>query len=70
LGAGVASYSTSDYKENALSGVTPRVSPALQMIRATILLIKAGAGIDYALQENLSLNGRMQLYELWNNSYR
>lgn len=56
LGAGVASYYASDYKEYALSTVTPRVSPGFGSHSGNNFAYELGVGIDYALRENLTMN--------------
>jgi opacity protein-like surface antigen len=56
VGAGVASYGTSDYSEQALTGVTPRVSPGFADNSGNNFAYQLGIGIDYAVQENLLIN--------------
>jgi opacity protein-like surface antigen len=56
LGAGAANYGTSDYTEQASSGVTPRVNPAFGNTSGNNFAYQLGAGVDYAVRENLVIN--------------
>jgi len=56
VGAGIANYSTSNYSEQALSNVTPRVSPGFGGNSGNNFTYQFGIGIDYAIQENLLIN--------------
>jgi opacity protein-like surface antigen len=56
LGAGIATYNTSNYSEQALSGVTPRVSPGFSSSAGNNFTYQFGIGVDYALRENLWVN--------------
>ncbi len=56
LGAGVADCSTSDYSEQALINVTPRVNPGFENNSSNNFAYQLGVGIDYAIQENLLVN--------------
>lgn len=56
LGVGFNYYSASDYTEVAYGGVTPRVSPGFQSNSGFNFAYNLGAGIDYALTDNVWLN--------------
>lgn len=55
VGAGIASYGTSNYSESALSGVTPRVSPAFSVDSGNNFAYQLGLGIDYAIWGQFSV---------------
>ena len=55
-GVGLTNYSTSEYTEQALSGVTPRVSPAYGSNSGNNFSYLLGVGLDYAILENLWIN--------------
>lgn len=56
VGLGAANYSATDYSEQAVSGVTPRVNPAFGSNSGTNFSSRIGAGIDYAMFKNVWLN--------------
>ena len=56
VGAGVANYQTSGYSEQALSNVTPRVSPGFSNNSGNNFAYLLGLGIDYILRENIRIN--------------
>lgn len=56
LSAGVAHFQTSDYKERALSDVTPRVNPGFNGTSGNNFAYQLGVGFDYALRKNLWVN--------------
>jgi len=55
-GIGGANYSTSQYKEAAVGGVTPRVSPGFGAGSGTNFSYTAGVGLDWAALPNLWVN--------------
>lgn len=56
LSGGFVNYRISNYKENAVAGVTPRISPGFQSDNNYNLAYTAGLGLAYVLQENLALS--------------
>lgn len=56
VGAGVSNYFTSDYTEQAQAGVTPRVSPGFQDNSGANFTYSLGAGIEYAIWQNMLVN--------------
>ncbi len=55
-GAGVVNYSTPNYSEQALVGVTPRVSPAFGGVGGNNFAYQLAVGLDYALRQNVLVN--------------
>jgi opacity protein-like surface antigen len=55
-GAGVSNVSTSNYTEQATSGVTPRVSPNFGTNSANNFAYQAGVGFDYVMKDDLWVN--------------
>jgi opacity protein-like surface antigen len=58
-GVGLTNYSTSEYTEQALSGVTPRVSPAYGSNSGNNFSYLLGVGVDYAILDNLWINAEV-----------
>lgn len=56
LGAGLSSYTTTNYTEHATAGVTPRISPAFSDDAGVNLAYQLGVGFDFAVRENMSIN--------------
>ncbi|MHB1221777.1 MAG: outer membrane protein [Gammaproteobacteria bacterium] len=56
VGAGVTTFTTTDYSEQALDDVTPRVSPGFGDGSGNNFAYQAGIGIDYEVNQNLVLN--------------
>lgn len=56
VGAGVITYTTNNYSEQALSDVTARVSPAFEDGSGNNVAYQAGIGLDYDVTSNLVLN--------------
>ncbi len=55
-GAGIATFGTSNYEEQPLGGVTPRVSPGFGDGSGNNFAYQVGVGFDIALLENLLIN--------------
>lgn len=55
-GAGITAFGTSNYTEQATSGVTPRVSPGFSGNSGNNFTFQMGLGIDYALLQSLLIN--------------
>ena len=56
LGAGVANYTTTNYRESATANVTPRVSPGFADGSGYNFTYQFGAGIDFAVRKDISIN--------------
>jgi len=56
LGAGLSINAVSSYQEQALTGVTPRLSPAFSSRINTNFAYTVGAGFDFILQKNIWMN--------------
>lgn len=55
-GAGVSLNNASNYAEQAVPGVTPRINPAFTGQTNTYFSYVFGAGLDYILQKNIWVN--------------
>lgn len=56
LGLGVAFNTMGDYKETAVSGVTPRISPAYRSKTSSDVAYNLGAGLDYFVRPNVTVS--------------
>lgn len=56
VGAGITNVHTCSYEEQALSGVTPRVSPGFNGDTSYNFTYQLGVGVDYQLNENTIVN--------------
>ncbi len=56
VGAGAGVYSAYNYQEQPTPDVTPRVSPAFQSVSNTNFSYQFGAGFDFAIRKNVSIN--------------
>ncbi|MCX7117759.1 MAG: outer membrane beta-barrel protein [Legionellales bacterium] len=56
VGVGAAINHTSDFNETALSGVTPRISPAFQSNSQTSFTYNLGLGVDFAVTSQWSVS--------------
>jgi opacity protein-like surface antigen len=56
IGGGLSSNNTFNYREQAVSGVTPRVSPGFSSYTSNNFAYILGGGFDFILKKNLWMN--------------